>query len=274
YPNRIITGPDGALWFTEEGYEASKIGHLTTTGVFNEFKLSKGIEPSHVAAVAGNIWFTEANSAGLGYVTESGVATYFGATSTTRGIVAAVGNRAWVTNFDAGQIGIVDGTTGATTEYYVPTQGAEPYDVALAGKKTAVWFTEFGSTKIGVVNTSGKFKEYPVPNAPQGLVYGPDGALWFTETDANKIGRITTKGAVSETSLPTANSGPTVITAGPDGALWFTEYNASQIGRITTSGKVTEYATPDASAQPVGITTGPDKHIWFVEHATNAIVRM
>src|SRR5512135_2025924 len=43
----------------------------------------------------------------------------------------------------------------------------------------------------------------PTPNSrPYGITTGPDGNLWFTEFGSDKIGRITPSGAVSEFALP------------------------------------------------------------------------
>src|SRR3954454_10155128 len=40
FPNRIVTGPDGNLWFTE--LRASKLGRITTTGVLTEYPIDGG----------------------------------------------------------------------------------------------------------------------------------------------------------------------------------------------------------------------------------------
>lgn len=41
---------------------------------------------------------------------------------------------------------------------------------------------------------------------PQGAARGPDGAVWFTEYGSNKIGRIDVEGAVTTYTIPTAAS--------------------------------------------------------------------
>jgi streptogramin lyase len=276
FPNRIAPDPSGMLWFTEEGYAASKIGSITVaTSTFTEYQLTGGFEPSHVVAAYGNAWFTSANSSNVGFVTPSGQITYYSTASTTRGVVQGAGaSRVWITEFEAGNVCVVDGTTGVITEYHVPVKSSEPYDLAFDQKKSVLYFTEYGAKRIGSVTGNGKFSEHRVPTQPQGLAFGPDGALWFTEPGTNSIGRMTTSGAVTQYQIPTGASTPVVIANGPDGALWFTEFDASKIGRITTSGTITEAATPDAGAQPVGITMGPDGNVWFVEHASNAIVQL
>jgi virginiamycin B lyase len=272
-PNRIITGPDGALWFTEEAASGGALGRVDTQGNFTEFSLGSEVEPSHLMSAFGNIWFTEAGHDDIGFMTPAAQFTFYTTPSgsTTRGIVIDPGKGVWFTEFDADKIGVLNAGNGAIKEYAVPTQLAKPYDIVV-GPDHALWFTETHASKIGRVTLKGAFTEFRTPGAPQSLVVGPDGALWFTETVASKIGRMTTAGSITEYPTPTAKSEPDVITNGPDGALWFTEYKTSQIGRITVDGTITEAATPDAHALPVGITTGPDQNIWFVEHLTNAIV--
>jgi virginiamycin B lyase len=44
-PFGITSGPDGALWFTEQN--AAKIGRVTTSGVFTEFSLPRGYGVPH-----------------------------------------------------------------------------------------------------------------------------------------------------------------------------------------------------------------------------------
>src|SRR5205085_8690039 len=72
----------------------------------------------------------------------------------------------------------------------------------------------------------------PVGSSPLDIVAGPDGALWFTEYGTDRVGRIATTGAVSEYAIPTPGTFPIGIVAGPDGALWFAESEAGKIGRL------------------------------------------
>jgi hypothetical protein len=73
----------------------------------------------------------------------------------------------------------------------------------------------------------------PAGSKPFEITAGPDGALWFTEFGASKIGRITTAGVVTnEYATPTPSAGPIGITTGLDGNLWFTESSVGKIGRL------------------------------------------
>lgn len=73
---------------------------------------------------------------------------------------------------------------------------------------------------------------------PLGITAGNDGAIWFAESSAGKIGRITTSGVITEYATPTANSGPWGVASLPGacgpghGQIWFTESRANKIGRI------------------------------------------
>src|SRR5262249_31788051 len=87
--------------------------------------------------------------------------------------------------------------------------------------------------------------------------------LWFTVFGTSKIGKITTSGVVTEYALPEASL-PEGITAGPDGNLWFVDWGGrSKIGRITTAGTITEFAPPTELRHTRGIVAGPDNRMWF-----------
>jgi streptogramin lyase len=240
WPIGITVGPDGAIWFTENG--AFKIGRITTGGVFSEYPTtSRGpvTGPEFIAAGPdGNLWFTM---------------------------------------YGVDQIGRIT-TAGVITEYEVPTAGSYPWGIT-AGPDGNLWFTEHGGmgNQIGRITPAGVIREYRIPTADSGpdvIAAGPDGNLWFTE-DAGRIGRITTGGVISEYPIPTANSGPIGIAAGPDGNLWFTESKGDQIARITpAAGVISEYPIPAANSQPLGIAVGPDGNLWFTESGANQIGRI
>jgi RHS repeat-associated protein len=159
------------------------------------------------------------------------------------------------------------------TEYALPS-GSDPPDIA-AGPDGNLWFTEYGTSRIGKITTSGAVTEYTLPSgsSPDDIAVGPEkeNALWFTEHGTSKIGKITTSGAVTEYVLP-AGSYPYGIAVGPEkeNALWFTDVDTAKIGRITPSGVITEYSIPSESSHPREITTGPEKEkaLWFTDENT------
>lgn len=273
-PSRAITGPDGALWFTE--FQGNKIGRITTAGLITEFNVpTSAAQPTGIASGPdGALWFTEQAANKIGRLTTQGAFTEFPlpkAASQPIQIVAGPDGALWFNEGSGNRIGRIT-TAGAITEFPLPAASSLPVSIA-PGLDGALWFTEQSANKIGRITTAGMITEFPVPTANSRLVAltpGPDGALWFTEQVANQIGRITTAGVITEFPVPTSSSGPAAITNGPDSALWFTELTAGKIGRITPAGAFTEYGVLTAGSQPNGITTGPDGNLWFTETAPAA----
>ena len=269
-PTGITTGPDGALWFTEQ--TANKIGRVTPAGVFTEYPLPTNFNyPSAIALGSdGALWFTENNSR-IVRITTGGAMTVYplpAAFYDPGALTAGPDGALWFTGDR--EIGRIT-TSGNVTEYSAPISPSSESGGLTVGPDAALWFTEYNG--IGRISTTGVVTDYPVSGGPSaqtwGITSGPDGALWFTEFDSaqfngNKIGRITTTGVITEYPLPADYSYPTGITAGPDGALWFAENGGNRIGRITTAGAVREYALA-ANCGPVDITTGPDGALWFTE---------
>ena len=220
-PVQIVSGPDGALWFTEAA--GNKIGRITTDGtITNEYPVptvASGLDDIAIGP-DGNPWFAE-----------------------------SAGNR----------IGSID-PSGTITESAPLAPGSQPISV-VAGPDGSAWFTEHGTGKVGRLASDGTLTEYStgITGRPLVITTGPDGNLWFTESPGNKIGRLDpTVGVTQEFTVPTVQSAPWEIASGPDGALWFTERVAGKIGRITTDGAISEYAIPTPNSMPNTIRTGPD----------------
>jgi streptogramin lyase len=77
YPDGITAGPDGNVWFTEQG--GDKIGRITPGGVISEFQVPTPFaSPTAITAGAdGNLWFTIREADEIGRITPSGTVTYF-----------------------------------------------------------------------------------------------------------------------------------------------------------------------------------------------------
>jgi len=79
---RLTTGPDGNLWFTE-GYPSTTIGRMTPTGAVTVFSDPKLKSPSSIApGPDGNLWFTNndhfsVSGDSIGRITPSGAITTF-----------------------------------------------------------------------------------------------------------------------------------------------------------------------------------------------------
>jgi streptogramin lyase len=150
---RIVTGPDGKLWFTE--FNGNAIGTLDpTTGIVTEYQLPGTYRmPVGIAVGAdGNLWFAEMDEGDTG-----------------------------------GKIGRIT-TAGTITEFPTPTSWSLPQDIAL-GADGNLWFTEVGIGAVGRISTSGQITDFTTPSGPgYGIAAGPAGTVWFTENGPSKIG--------------------------------------------------------------------------------------
>lgn len=231
-PLGITLGPDGNIWFTEQG--ANQIGRLTPAGVLTEFPVpTAGSGPSYITAGPdGNLWFTEHGVAGnkIGRITPGGV----------------------------------------ITEFPLPTPDSRPNGITV-GPDGALWFTELNGLRVGRITTSGQITEFPLKISlarPHGITVGSDGNLWITILSEPTIVRMTLQGSLTSFTVSPAFPSPTddafEITPGPDGDLWFTNRISRAVGKITTDGVLTRQVVM-VPGLPYGITRGPDGAIWFTQ---------
>lgn len=254
----MADGPDGAVWFTQEGscldtrcsdFTDGKIGRITSDGQLTEYKVptANGHPWGITHGPDGNLWFTE------------------------------IGDNLHSTQhkhlIEGNKIGRIT-PQGVITEFPVPTVDSFP-DGITTGPDGALWFTENRGQKIGRITTAGVITEYAIATAGYaiGIAAGLDGNLWFTEQFGQRIGRITPQGQVTEYPLPNAGN-PVWITLGPDGAMWFTEVRGQRIGRIAADGTITEIQLADGT-YPLSITIGPGfADVWYSETWSHKIDRM
>ena len=168
-PTDIITGPDGALWFTNEG--SNSIGRITTAGAVIIYTSLDINGPTSITnGPDGALWYTNEGNDTIGRITTSGVTTTYTDPSISypSSITTGPNGALWFTN---------------TTAF----PSILSNDVTLAP----------GS--IGTITTSGVVTNYTDPSidGPTSITTGPDEALWFTNSFDGSIGRITTSGAVT-----------------------------------------------------------------------------
>jgi virginiamycin B lyase len=285
-PWGITAGPDGNLWFAENGTGAGRtgggaIGMINpVTDTITEFPATNAFPRMITTGADGNLWFTASANRSLGQVGMIGMinpathATFEFTVPTTgdslpMGITAGPDGNLWFTENYANKIGMIDPATHAIAEFALPTAGAYPYGIS-AGSDGNLWFTEPQVHKIGMINPATHvITEFPVPSSPAGITAGPDGNIWYAAVSS--IGMINPATlAIAEYPSPTPSHR---ITAGPDGNIWVTEYLPGKVASINPANPaaIAEYADPYTGSEPHDITAGPDGNIWFTDMATSAI---
>jgi len=211
-PRGIVTGPDGALWFTE--YQGN-IGRITTAGVITEYAIPNGYGIGWITTGPdGALWFTGAPG-GVGRITTAGAITVFpaaGAGNQSQ-IVQGPDGALWYTEYNDDKIGRIT-TAGALTEF--PVLGPSRYPSGITvGPDGALWFTQ--KYDFARITTAGAVNEYRTPSTALvggGIVTGPDDALWGSST--SQIVRATP----GDAGLPAPVLGKTVNVAPASGKVF------------------------------------------------------
>jgi virginiamycin B lyase len=282
-PYEIASGPDGALWFSEQFN--NKIGRITTAGtVTNEYAgLTTGAKPAQiVAGPDGAMWFAESGTSSIGRMAMNGAVLEYPTKTMNAGlqfITKGPDNNLWFNESTVNQIGQIT-TSGNVNEYSVPTSNSYPAGI-VTGPDNYLWFVENSGHKVGRMSTTGSVtNEIAVAGAgsPQGIATGADHNLWFVEATGATIDQIvpSISPVVTRFGLPDPAGTPIFITAGPDNAVWTAELGGNAIVRMSVdaSHTITRYLVPTVSSAPYGITTGPDGAIWFAELGADKIGRL
>jgi streptogramin lyase len=270
-PEKIVTGPDGNLWFTE-GQSTSKIAKMTPQGTITQYSTGTGAEGVEAIAAGpdGNIWFSSSHSEKLMTMSPSGTVTAklssggcgeFLPECSLRSIASGPNGAMWAVNLAEDHVWKF---TSTESKLYALPAGSKPGSIA-EGADGNMWFTEWGTSKIAKITPTGTITEYALPagSKPSLMTKGADGNVWFTlgASPTEKIAKMTTTGVISEYPLP-ASANPRALTAGSDGSIWYADTLTNKLTKVTTTGALTEYALP-GSTTPEGITAGPDGNLWF-----------
>jgi virginiamycin B lyase len=171
-PGGLTVGPDGNLWFPENGDpgQTGRIGRITPTGVITDFALPTAGIRSGALTVGpdGNLWFPE----------------NFPTLLIPPGYPLA----------GPGRIGRIT-PSGTITEFPFPASAGFLGNLTV-GSDGNLWFTEgyqYAGT-IGRITPSGVATEFPllerIASGLGDLTLGSDGNLWFI-ADIGRIDRIT-----------------------------------------------------------------------------------
>ena len=189
-PTQITTGPDGGVWFVQNGSSANKeFGRIAPDGTITEFD-TPGAQAVTALTTAGNsIWlgFNDGVIKVDPANPNAGVATPSGAKITGGPLDMATdrdGN-VWVVDTD----GLVKVTTAAAPTFDNFTVGAGGREIALGGDGR-MWWADFGGSAIQATTTAGvTTKVTDTTAAPQGIAAGPGTQMAFGAPN-NLLGRV------------------------------------------------------------------------------------
>jgi virginiamycin B lyase len=305
---QVVAGPDGALWFTEQG--AGSVGRITTAGQITEYPIPNNASgladtgPTDIVSSGGGLWF----------LTDIGESTYRMATNGTFTPVYSDGfcPAASLAPSDTGGVWLMqsfgDGNpqdgqalvrvdpNGTATDY--PATHTNHLDSTAHAPDGSVWFNNGGSDLYRMTDAGAQISfplSLPSPNEVSSIAFTPDDTVWFTDYAPNSLTGDGCCGGIDELAggvshrtpigIQHAVEGiePDSLTVGPDGTLWFafhkpppfpSQMNSFDgIGRIDPATGQMQLADTDPYV-PSDIAFGSDGALWFIDTGANDIGRI
>ena len=239
-PGGIVTGSDGALWFTNT--TTSTLGRVTTAGAMTFFP--GALKPTELAAGPdGALWYLNSQNNSIGRMTTDGVASFIPGVEASRSLAFGPGGTLWITS--PGKLTSVDGA-GVRAPHPV----AEPNGIA-AGPDGAMWFANDAGTSpsrsIGRIQATG---------TPSLTLTGTDGdheiiAQWDAIDGGSPITAVTVSASPGGASC-TWTTGPQQCTIGG-----LTNGTAYTLSAMATNASGTSDNGPSAPITPAGVPSAP-----------------
>jgi len=145
----ITTGPDGALWATEESQNS--LDRFDTSGNLTRYPITNGMVNAAdiITGPDGALWFTSSSGGSIG---RFDMTTHAQTSFTTDEpyyipeMTIGTDGALWFTEVGANKLGRLT-TAGAYSSYSVPSR-TSPYGITV-GSDNALWYTQYGGDKVG-----------------------------------------------------------------------------------------------------------------------------
>ena len=183
---------EGILWFTGQ---AGWYGRLDpANGIIETFASPRGSGPYGIAATPeGDIYFSSLAGSYLGAVDRSSGAVEVIDPPTPgaglRRVWSDSGGRLWVSEWNAGQVGVYDPESEVWVEWRLPGDAPQAYSV-FVDEGDAVWLTDFGANAIVRFDPEAEsFLSFPSDVNPANVrqLLGRPGEVWGAESAADRL---------------------------------------------------------------------------------------
>ena len=183
---------DGILWFTGQGGIYGRLN--PNDGKMEIFKAPEGQGPYGICTTPdGQVYFVSLAGSYLAQInSDTGNVTVIEPPTVDQGarrVWSDSTDRLWITEWNAGNLGMYDPVTKKWTEWKLPGQNPQPYAV-FVDNEDMVWITDFGSNAIVRFDPSvEEFQSYPLPSpdAKVRQLLGRPGEILGAESATDKI---------------------------------------------------------------------------------------
>jgi virginiamycin B lyase len=181
----------GVLWFTGQ---AGVYGRLAAGGKIETFDAPKGRGPYGIATTPkGDVYYASLAGSHIARVdTATGMATPIEPPTADQGarrVWADSQGRVWVSEWNAGQLGVYDARDNTWREWRLPGDNPQAYAVYVDGTDV-VWVTDFGGNAIVRFDPgTERFTVVELPSRPANVrqLLGRAGEVWGAESGVDKL---------------------------------------------------------------------------------------
>lgn len=182
----------GVLWFTGQ---SGIYGRLDPrVGKVRVFRAPRGAGPYGITTTpSGAVYYASLAGSYLGRIdVRSGTAKVLRPPTPGQGARRAWSDsrgRIWISEWDAGRLGMYDPRTRRWREWRLPGSNPMPYAV-FVDEKDVVWLSDFGSNALVRFQPgSGRFTRFPLPTSDADVrqIHGRRGEVWGAESGADKL---------------------------------------------------------------------------------------
>lgn len=275
----IIAGPDGNLWFTNQG-RSGRISPAGSVTLFNYSPLGGGITvgPDRNLWIAGNKSLFRVTSTGA--TTEYAVPRSGTFPQLLGGIAAGVDGGIWFTGQDSDQSCWIGRSSTSGLLSFVPLNygavppgaGCSPWSIA-AGSDGRMWFTDAYPDQNGrplwSMTVDGHVTPFALPHtgSVSELAVGQDGALWYPviqrdpTSEGDRIDRLQTNGVLTQRAVQLGSTRPRGLVAAPSGELFFLETLPNTLDVFSSSAGMRRFPLAFLGAAAF---LGADERLWIV----------
>ena len=196
YPNVNLNtaafDQEGHLWFTGQ---AGYYGRLDpSTGVMDVYEAPRGRGPYGITVTPqGQIYYASLAGSHIARIDpETGAATPLDPPTAGQGsrrVWTDSTGRIWVSEWNAGQVGVYDAASESWQEWRLPGANPQAYAVYV-DESDKVWLTDFGGNAIHRFDpATEQFETFSLPSTPGNVrqLLGRDGEVWGAESANDQI---------------------------------------------------------------------------------------
>jgi virginiamycin B lyase len=190
--NTAVFDGNGVHWFTGQNGIYGRLD--PAVGVVEVFEAPRGRGPYGITVTpSGDVYYASLAGSHIASIDlESGEATVLEPPTAGQGarrVWSDSQGRIWVSEWNAGQVGMYDPATGAWQEWPLPGDGPRAYAVYV-DDQDMVWLSDFGANALVRFDpTQESFEVFPLPspNASVRQILGIPGEVWGAESGTDKL---------------------------------------------------------------------------------------